>query len=218
VDRVRYLLDLARNRSVLHVGFVGRGVVELGGAGGLPWLHAELAGVASKLVGLDIDEDSVARAGNLGYEAYVADCSDPDRLAGAAVPPGELVIAGEIIEHMEAPGMFLEAMKLLVAPGGLLAITTPNSASLLNPLAAVGGYEMVHPDHVALYSWYTLTNLLSRHGWTVRQFRTYHRPSFPRPTRSVAHVVADMASGFQRAAARWWPFLDFGLIAAVSRS
>jgi SAM-dependent methyltransferase len=180
-------------------------------------LHAELAGVATKLVGLDVDEDGVALARQLGYAAHVVDCTDPDQLGSVDVSPAELVIAGEIIEHLEAPGALLEAMKLLVAPTGLLVVTTPNAASLMNPLAAVGGYEMVHPDHIAIYSWYTLTKLLSLHGWSVRRIRTYHRPASPRTSRSTAHIVADVAGLVQRAAARFWPFVDFGLIAVVSR-
>lgn len=56
-----------------------------------------------------------------------------------------------------------------------MAVTTPNASGLLNAVAAAtAGYEVNHPDHVALYSRrYTLTNLMERHGWEIVEVATY---------------------------------------------
>jgi hypothetical protein len=130
-----------------------------------------------------------------------------------------VVVAGEVIEHMESPGRFLDGMTGLAAPQGLLVLTTPNAASLLNPLAAIGRYELINPTHVAVYSWYTLTNVLERHGWSVEDFVTYHYPgSFRRGDRRLVGGVGDFLLGVQRAASRVWPFVDFGLIAVARRA
>jgi predicted SAM-dependent methyltransferase len=83
-------------------------------------------------------------------------------------------VAGEIIEHLDDSGSFLEGLHSLVEPGGRLVVTTPNASGLLNAgAAALAGYEVNHPDHVTLYSCYTLTNLLHRHGWETEQVATY---------------------------------------------
>jgi hypothetical protein len=154
----------------------------------------------------------------MGFEAYVADCQDPAAVARLALAPAELVVAGEVIEHTESPGRFLDSLALLSAPNGRLVLTTPNAASLLNPLAAMGRYELVNPTHVAVYSWYTLTNLMERHGWNVEEFVTYHYPgSFPRRGRTPAGILATLLLTVQRGASKLWPFVDFGLIAVARR-
>ena len=55
----------------------------------------------------------------------------------------------------------------------MLVLTTPNASGLGNALAALAGFEVNHPDHVALFSCRTLTALLERHGWSVVEIRTY---------------------------------------------
>jgi 2-polyprenyl-3-methyl-5-hydroxy-6-metoxy-1,4-benzoquinol methylase len=137
------------------------------------WLHAHLGRVAKELVGIDVDDEGVAEARRNGYEAYVADCCDPDDLRRLDLPPADLVIAGEVIEHLDDPGSFLDGLHALVAPGGALVVTTPNAAGWLNPLAALVGFEINHPDHVATYTWRTLSNQMDRHGWQAVEAATF---------------------------------------------
>lgn len=172
VDRTVYLGDLAAGRRVIHVGFADagfRGMQERNEA----WLHEHLARRATHLLGIDLDDEGVDDARARGFEAYVADCCDPDELAALRVEPAQLVIAGEVIEHLDDPGSFLDGLHHLVAPGGQLVVTTPNAAGWLNPLAAVAGYEINHPDHVATYTWRTLSNQLDRHGWEAMRAATF---------------------------------------------
>jgi len=164
VDRVPYLVAAARGRSVVHVGFVDAGC-ELQQQQAGAWLHEHLAGAAASLVGLDLDEEGVAAARAAGYEAYAVDASDGVAVSDLGVQPAELVVAGEVIEHLGDPGGFLEGLHPLVAPDGMLIITTPNAYGLLNVLASLTGREINHPDHVVMFTWRTLTNLAARHGW-----------------------------------------------------
>lgn len=110
----------------------------------------------------------------MGFEAYAVDCSDAAAVSALGLPPAEVIIAGEIIEHLDDSGSFLDGLHSLVEPGGKLVVTTPNSSGLLNAgAAALAGYEVNHPDHVTLYSCFTLTNLLERHGWEIDSVATY---------------------------------------------
>jgi 2-polyprenyl-3-methyl-5-hydroxy-6-metoxy-1,4-benzoquinol methylase len=172
VDRLDYLAELAAGRRVIHVGFADAGCREMQ-AGAGTWLHAHLATRAASLVGLDVDEAGVQAARDAGFDAFVADCRDAHALAELGLDPADLVIAGEVIEHLDAPGAFLEAVVPLVRSDGALVLTTPNASGLGNALAALVGFEVNHPDHVTLFSCRTLTALLERRGWTVREIRTY---------------------------------------------
>jgi SAM-dependent methyltransferase len=220
VDRIAYLTGLATGRSVIHVGFAGETRATIEDLRNNPlWLHGSLAGVATRLVGLDVDEAGVERALAAGFDAHRADAADASALAELGLEPAELVIAGEVIEHVERPGQLLDALHLLVAPGGRLAVTTPNAASLLNPLAAAARYELINPDHVSFYSWYTLVNLIERHGWRVRRFLTYHFPLADEAwTGTGAAAAGRVLARVQAGLSRWWPYLDFGLIAVAESS
>jgi hypothetical protein len=44
-------------------------------------------------------------------------------------------------------------------------VTTPNAYGLFNVFASLAHREINHPDHVVMFTWRTLTNLASRHGW-----------------------------------------------------
>lgn len=173
VDRVDFLTEAVRGRRAVHVGFVDSGCWEYHSQFD-SWLHAHLDASASELVGLDLDGLGVAEARRRGFEAYEVDCSDSGAVSGLGLQPAEVIIAGEIIEHLDNSGSFLDGLHSLTRPGGQLVVTTPNSSGLMNAVsAALAGYEVNHPDHVTLYSCFTLCNLLERHGWTVREVATY---------------------------------------------
>jgi SAM-dependent methyltransferase len=172
VDRIAYLTEEARGRRVIHVGFVDTGCQTMQAASGA-WLHGHLDDAASSLVGIDVNESGVADAVAAGYEAYAADCRDPEALAALGIAPAQLVIAGEVIEHLDDPGAFLAGLQSLVAPGGQLIVTTPNAYGLFNVLASLARREINHPDHVMMFTWQTLTNLASRHGWAPVETRVY---------------------------------------------
>jgi hypothetical protein len=173
VDRTGHLVDVVRGRRAVHVGFVDSGCWAYHTQFDR-WLHAHLDAQATELIGLDLDQAGVDEARRRGYEAYAVDCSDDAAVAALSLAPAEVVIAGEIIEHLDNSGSFLDGLHSLTTTGGTLVVTTPNSSGLLNAVsAALAGYEVNHPDHVTLYSCFTLCNLLERHGWEVTEVATY---------------------------------------------
>ena len=174
VDRHRALVEAARGKRVVHVGFVDELAASKLAQG--VWLHSRLAGAAESLVGVDADEDGVAWARSEGFEAHVVDAQSPDAVAGLGLEPADLVVAGEVIEHLDAPGPFLRAMRVLARPDGRLVLTTPNAYRVLNFLAPLSGAELVHPDHTAWHSPRTLRTLLERSGWSVDDVAYYRNP------------------------------------------
>lgn len=216
VQRIPHVAGLVAGRSVIHVGFVDAGYQEMQAEAGT-WLHAHLARTATHLIGIDLDEEGVQRAVAEGYEAYVADCRDPGAMDALGIQPAEMVVAGEIIEHLDDPGSFLDGLHRLVAPGGQLILTTPNASGLLNGFAAMAGAEINHPDHVILFSWRTLTNLMARHDWEVVATATFVPAVKAAPGRGMRQAVLGLAGRFvlwlERTIGRLWaPFVADGLI------
>jgi SAM-dependent methyltransferase len=179
VDRLSQVLAYARGRSVIDLGFVDEGRM-VDKRARRTWLHGRLAEVAGELVGIDNDSAGVALAAQLGYRAYAADCQSREQLAALELAPADVVLAGELIEHLDRHGDFLDAVDCLLKPSGRLIITTPNAARLINVLAALAGREVVNRTHVQWQSWRTLATLLDRHGWRLEELAYYANPTLPR--------------------------------------
>jgi SAM-dependent methyltransferase len=175
-DREQMLVEFARGKRVVHVGFVDEHRLETKVGQGT-WLHARLAESAASLVGLDLEEEGVGWAVEHGFEAYAVDAQSPDAVAALGLEPADVVIAGEVVEHLDAPGPFFRALGQLVRSDGLLVVTTPNAYRLLNFLAPVAGVELVHPDHTAWHSPHTVARLLAGSGWDVEGTAYYQNPA-----------------------------------------
>ncbi len=172
VDRIAHLTAAATGRRVIHLGFADAGFRDMQ-ARSDSWLHEHLDRASSSLVGIDIEDEGVELARSRGYEAYQANACRVEELEALAIEPADLIIAGEVIEHLEDPGAFLRALSVLIKPGGELIVTTPNSHGLINIAATLVNREINHPDHLVMYTWRTLTTLLERTGWTVSNSATY---------------------------------------------
>jgi SAM-dependent methyltransferase len=216
VDRIGYLRTIASGCRVIHLGFVDSGFRTMQERAGA-WLHAQLSEVATELVGLDLDADGVAAAVSDGYAAHAVDCCDPMAVRALGLEPAPVVIAGELVEHLDAPGGFFEAVHPLVAPGGQLVVTTPNAYGLLNVAASLGRREVNHPDHVVLFTWRTLTAMAARHGWEATGAAVYVPVVKPAPAADLGTRLS-LAAGravcaVERAAARMGrPYAADGLI------
>jgi SAM-dependent methyltransferase len=215
VDRVDYLVRQSRGKRVVHLAFVDAGRMERKLEQG-QWLHEALADSARELIGIDVDEDGVRLARKLGFEAHVGDCQSVESIGALDLAPADMVLAGELIEHLDCPGVFLEAVKPLLVPGGTLVLTTPNASGLTNFAAALLRREVVNPDHVSWYSWRTLLTLLERHRWTVRDFLYYRGASIASRDQPTTARLRTQAFNAFRAGARpllaLWPSLAEGMV------
>lgn len=219
--REQWLVERAAGRRVIHVGFVDYPLLESKVSSG-DWLHVRLAEVAESIVGIDVDAEGVRWARNQGFEAYAIDASSKEQVEDLHVEAADLVIAGEVIEHTQAPGRFLSAMHALSKPGrGRLVVTTPNAYRLLNFLAPIARKEFVHPEHVAWHSPSTLRRLLEMNDWRVESFVYYQNRAEPVPRdKGLTRVINGIAANAARAVAAnsKWPYWCDGMIATCTEA
>ena len=148
VDREKFILQRCDKKRVLN----------LGSAKGK--LHGKICKVAKEAVGVD----------------KVQPCDqviDLDRfysLEPFIRPKPQVIVCGEILEHLSNPGHLLDALKLFNCP---VVITVPNALANGSRFHARQGYENVNEDHVAWYSWRTLKTLVERSGFRVVEFAWY---------------------------------------------
>ncbi|MCY3850102.1 MAG: methyltransferase domain-containing protein [Acidimicrobiaceae bacterium] len=218
VDRIEWLTAQCVGKRVVHVGFADAGFRQQQGRAGR-WLHGHLHEVASELVGIDADPAGAAAAAEDGFETYVVDCTDAAAVAALGIEPADIVLAGEVIEHVGAPGPFLEALHHLCKPDGTLIVTTPNAYGLVNVVASVfRRVEVNHPDHVMMFTWRTLTELMRRSGWDHARTVTYVPSVRERGSRSRLEAAGvRLVVGCERLLGRLnRPFSADGLIVSAT--
>jgi 2-polyprenyl-3-methyl-5-hydroxy-6-metoxy-1,4-benzoquinol methylase len=159
-----------------------RTVLDVGACSGLKrpdWMHAQIASVASEVVGVDVDRKLARAARAQGFDIVVGDAQTLD--LGRAF---EVVWAGEVIEHLSCPGAFLDAARRHLTPGGVLVVTTPNVFAVSNFVYRIGGRPRVNKGHVAWYDETTLRQLVERHDFCVVEV-AYIRHRTPGRVRGV---------------------------------
>jgi cyclopropane fatty-acyl-phospholipid synthase-like methyltransferase len=175
-DRVSVIMEACRGKRVLHLGctnspYTAESIRE----GSL--LHSRIAEIAEIVHGLDNDSASLELMREAGYEnLHEADLENLEK--SGFTQEVDVIVAGEMIEHLSNPGRFLDGVKTLMGPETILLITTINAYSGLRniqyALRGRGGVnEPVHPDHVAYYSYSTLRLLLNRTGFDIEDFMFY---------------------------------------------
>lgn len=113
--------------------------------------------------GLELDATVVQSLQHEGFDAVCARVEDA-HFETASI---DMVTMFHVIEHVDAPDRVVSRIAKWVAPGGLLAIETPNIDSLDRRLFADGLWGGYHiPRHWHLFTQATLSRLLSGAGFT----------------------------------------------------
>jgi len=185
-DRMRRLVAACLKiapRRVLDVG-CGRGFL-------LGQLKEQLPGL--ECYGIELTPSSAAIAAAAGLNVFERDIA-----VGIPLPDKnlDLVIMGEIIEHVFDPDACLDEVRRVLRPGGWLIVTTPNLASWLNRLLLLVGIQPVFTEtstrkkyghafsalgqgktdtqgHLRLYTLGALRELLHDRGFAVRRVSGY---------------------------------------------
>jgi 2-polyprenyl-3-methyl-5-hydroxy-6-metoxy-1,4-benzoquinol methylase len=157
------VLPLVTGKRVLDVGSIGHSY--LGRNTYKRWNFAILAEHASEIRGFDLLAEDVELAQRDGFDIEIGDAE-----TYIADKPYEVVYAGELIEHLSNPGLFLTCCHENLSPGGILVLSTPNAYSFAK-LARVVMYRTneppVNPEHVCYFTPKTLTELVTRHGFRL---------------------------------------------------
>jgi SAM-dependent methyltransferase len=171
VLRVPEILRLCRGKKVLHLGCTDSPYTTRRGEN---LLHNKLSKVtpSEKLWGLDISSDGVSILRGMGFENII--CGDVEDLPAAL--HGEkfdVIVAGEIIEHIMNPGNFLNSLKNVMGEGSELILTTVNAFSIKGTVHSFLRREKVHPDHNYYFSYKTMEQLLVKTGYVCNEIYYY---------------------------------------------
>jgi 2-polyprenyl-3-methyl-5-hydroxy-6-metoxy-1,4-benzoquinol methylase len=171
-DRATYIVEQCRGKRVLHLGCTD-----------WPWteerikigilLHPRINESASFLMGVDADPAGVEAFRKLGFLETHVDNVEVFSNPAVRKQTFDVIVAGEIIEHLENPGLFLRAVQKMMSPSTELIITTVNAYCFFRFVYYILGRELVHPDHNYYFSPIVLRKLITRCGLEVTEFRYY---------------------------------------------
>jgi methionine biosynthesis protein MetW len=116
-----------------YVGGPGRRVLDLGCRDGA--LTEAYAG-GNDVVGVDADRDALAAAQRLGIETHWADL---DQSLAFADESFDVVVAGELLEHLRDPVRTVGEIRRVLRRGGTFVGSVPNAFRLKNRLRFLAG-------------------------------------------------------------------------------
>lgn len=186
-DRAGYLASLAAGRRVLDIG-VADHVWEDGGKSFQ--LHRCLAASAADIVGVDILPAAIATLRAEGLAAVEADvCTDnfPTLVGGG----WEVIIAGEVIEHLGDIDSMMANVAAVLVPGGRLVLTTPNPYCLRLVTAYLRGRIVENVDHLTYWFPSGIAELADRCGFRLVRYRgVISEVTGSRTRRTLSRLVA----------------------------
>jgi SAM-dependent methyltransferase len=218
VPRDAFVREACRGKSVLDLGAMDE-TAYLSKRGTGTWIHEEIARVATQVVGVDssdaVPEDglqtapnAVIRRGDITRLAQWFEAQDP-----SFVP--DVVVAGEVIEHVPDPLAFLRELRSVERlRGRKLVLTTPNATAAHNVLIALASRESTHHDHLCILSFKTLHTLLHRAGFTRWSVTPYYAAFPEMRSRHPGLLGAAIGLGEKSVNLVEWlfPLLAFGYI------
>ncbi len=177
VDRVEYIQKACAGKKVLHLGCTDYPFTQTMIENEM-LLHHKLQKTARELYGFDFDQNGIDVLSAAGVEnLYRANLEKLEEVD--LNETFDVIVAGEMIEHLSNPGLFLKGIQRFMSPTTNLLITTINAYCGMRMwtygLRGQGGlHEPVHPDHVAYYSYSTLKVLIERENLRVEKFSFYN--------------------------------------------
>jgi SAM-dependent methyltransferase len=116
--------------------------------------------VGNDVIGIDVDRHALEAAAELGIETIWADAEEPLPFDDESL---DVVVAGELLEHMRDPEALVTEAHRVLRPGGTLVGSVPNAFRLKNRLRFLAGRQPERdPTHLHMFTPRDVRQLLGR--------------------------------------------------------
>jgi SAM-dependent methyltransferase len=160
------------------------------------YLSRRLVERGASVVGIELDERAAEQARDVCEQVLVGDVETME----LPFPAGsfDVVLCGDLIEHLREPQRFLERVRPLIRSGGRIVLTTPNVANWAIRLGLLAGRwryterGILDQTHVHLFTKRTLVDTLSHAGYELVELDfTAPVPGIGSPpVERAAHAIA----------------------------
>jgi hypothetical protein len=135
------------------------------------WLHSRIAAVASNTIGIDSSLSLPIEGFSLPKAKIMrGDITDRKTIIGFDI---DIIVAGELIEHLPNTLEFFHTLKSAYS-GKRLLCSTPNATNFSNLALGLLCRESTHRDHLSVYSYKTLSILSEKSNFSEYSLIPYH--------------------------------------------
>jgi len=177
LSRTQLLQERCRGRRVLHLGCSSGQYLKdrLMRESLLHWMLRDEAG---ELHGVDLDGKSLDTMREMGFRhLHEGNAEELEKLD--LKETFDIVLAGDLLEHITKPGSMLEGVRRFLKPTGSFIVSTNNAFGLHYQLRRWSGQYVEHVEHVCFYSPETLLHLFERHGYDIAEmYGAYTEPPY----------------------------------------
>jgi SAM-dependent methyltransferase len=228
-----YKNDIIRSyvggKTVLDIGFLGPDHIAFS------TLHSTIQKHAKNVVGVDINKKRIDALKKKGYDVIHDDAKNLKNTLKTK-RKFDVVVAGDLIEHLENPGLFLENIKKLLNKDGVAVLATPNANSMRSFYKHSLGYHgkppknsseknkreyhsrLISYGHVIFWQKSTFLTLMRRMNFKIIGFyycnAKFHKENYP-----FKHLfLANIKSWFSDMVARYFNRWSQTMIAIVKNN
>jgi 2-polyprenyl-3-methyl-5-hydroxy-6-metoxy-1,4-benzoquinol methylase len=159
-SKIAFVADRCRGKRVLDLGCV---MHDPGAVHSRYFMHRAIDEVAARAVGLDLHEEGVAAMRALGYDVRVGDAEK-----FGFDEQFDVIVAGDIVEHLGNLDGFLKSVDAALVPGGMLIVQSPNPWYWRYVAKSVWAEEVPsNPEHTCWFCPRTWRQLVDRYGFTL---------------------------------------------------
>ena len=185
-DYYKKIKKYVKDVSVLDIGCVDENIafankIRL-------WNHWFIYKMAKKVIGIDIEKTSLDKMKSMGFNVLTMSAEKIN-----FTNKFNTVFAGELIEHLANPGLFLQKAKRVLTPKGVIVLSTPNTYAL-NKLVRVFQFRTnnppENPDHTMYFTPRNLETLCRKCGLKVIKIDYAHFPYTKDSFLSILNKIA----------------------------
>ena len=152
----------SHNRKVLDLGCVEHTEEAINS---INWKHAIIFEKSSYCLGTDISIKGVEILNNLNFNVRVSDATSDEFLGDTF----DLIIAGDIIEHVDNLGGLMLYLKRHLAQNGSVLISTPNPYFVKNWVGGIRGDMEINLEHCTWLTEFNMFEISRRYNFKISQ-------------------------------------------------
>lgn len=158
------------------------------------WFHRFIKDNAKSVVWVDMEKDEIEKLKKLWYNMHYGNVEDFDLWQKF-----DVVVAGEIIEHLSNFGLFIESAKKHLKNDWKLIISTPSPYSFYQLYQVLfKNRTVIHKQHTCFLVPSTLESLVDRYGMKIE--RTY----FVDPPLKKRFFLFKLLNQFRKFTSTWF--------------
>lgn len=191
-----YIFNLCRKKDVLQIGVLGDIDNYIKYNKLSEWDFSRIKEIANSALGVDINKKGIKKVEKLGIKEVIF--GDAEELT--LDKKFDVIYAGDLIEHLNNIGKFLESCKKHMKDDSLLILTTPSPYSLNMIIRSFlkKTEQGIFEEHTSLLHEKNLKELLKRFDFHIKTIKYYTSPDNRTLSSRIGNAFLRVAGNYNK--------------------